>query len=75
MRIHLPWVNDSPLGCQGQRVPPNPSFQGPPHPQAVCCTREGSGRGRVRGDRLGAGGRETETVPGNSLAGQGAPGA
>ena len=51
--IHLLWVSDSPLGFQGQRVPPNPSFLGP-HPQAVCCTREGPGRGTSTGRQTGS---------------------
>lgn len=33
--IHLLWVSDSPLGFQGQRVPPNPSFLGPPPPGSL----------------------------------------
>lgn len=49
MRIHLPWVNDSPLGCQGQRVPPNPSFQGPPTPRQSAAPVRAPG-----GDEYGA---------------------
>lgn len=68
-----------PTASPAQGAATVPAGRGP-YPRGEACIAcaglgEAPGEGRRWGDRLAAGGEETETVPGNSVAGQGSPGA